>query len=67
VIVLEDRWHFSVDLEDPYGLDAIYGSISKVIVASKYPRNKVMKLLMNQATLVLYSGVTIKMAFLKSQ
>lgn len=46
---------YSLDLEDPYGSDAVYGAISKVVVGSKYPKNGVVKLLMNQAAFFVYA------------
>ena len=54
VFVLEDKWRYSLDLEDPYGSDVVHGAISKVVVGSKYPKNGVVKLLMNQAAFFVY-------------
>ncbi len=55
MFVSEDKWRYSLDLEDPYGSDAVYGAISKVVVGSKYLKNGVVKLLMNQAAFFVYA------------
>ena len=44
-----------MDLEDPYGSDAVYGVISKVMIGSKYPKDGVVKILLNQAAFFVYA------------
>ena len=54
MIVIEDKWRYNLDFEDPYGSNAIYGAISKVMLGLKYSKNGEVKLLLNQAAFLAY-------------